>query len=98
MIKKIFPADITWALTESLQNPAASSCAEESLMRVLRKYDEKKKDTVLLEEIPHGAFFITRDGRVFRKGEQLRKRFRCTEKDTGLTYLISPVYEVKMVS
>lgn len=96
--QKIFPADITQALTASLQNPAASSCAEESLMRVLRRYDEKQKDTVLLEEVPHGGYFITRDGRVFRKGEQLRKRFRCTEKNTGLTYLISPVYEVKMVS
>ena len=96
--KKIFPADITQALTQSLHNPAASSCAEESLMRVLRHYDEKKKDTVLLEEIPQGSYFITRDGRVFKKGEQLRKRFRCTEKNTGLTYLISPVYEVKMVS
>ncbi len=96
--EKIFPADITQALSESLQNPAASSCAEESLMRVLRKYDEKKTDTVLLEEIPQGAYFVTRDGRVFKKGEQLRKRFRCTEKNTGLTYLISPVYEVKMVS
>lgn len=96
--QKIFPADITQALTESLQNPAASSCAEEGLMRVLRRYDEKKKDIVLLEEVPQGAYFITRDGRVFKKGEQLRKRFRCTEKNTGLTYLISPVYEVKMVS
>src|SRR6188508_2492236 len=55
--KKIFPADITQALTQSLHNPAASSCAEEGLMRVLRHYDEKKKDTVLLEEIPQGSYF-----------------------------------------
>ena len=45
--RKIFPADIEQALYQSMQNPAASSCAEESLMRVLRKYDKKKEDLVL---------------------------------------------------
>ena len=96
--KKIFPADVEHALKDSVQNPAASSCAEDGLMRVLRRYDEKKDDILLLEEIPKGSYFITKDGRIFKKGEQLRKRFRCTEKDTGLVYLISPLYEVKLVT
>ncbi|MBV9962512.1 MAG: hypothetical protein JO072_09725, partial [Parafilimonas sp.] len=82
---------------ESVQNPAASSCAEESLMRVLRKYDENKKNISLLEELPRGAYFKTKDGRIFQKGEQLRKRFRCVEKNTGLIYLFSPVHEVRLV-
>jgi SprT protein len=97
LTKKIFPPDIEKALHDAAQNPAASSCAEEGLTRVLRRYDEKKKDIFLLEEIPRGAYFITKDGRVFQKGEQLRKRFKCTEKNTGLVYLISPIYEVKRI-
>ena len=96
--RKVFPADINTALNASVQNPAASSCAEEGLMRVLRRYDENKKDIVPLEDIPRNAYFITKDGRCFKKGEQLRKRFRCTEKNTGLVYLISPLYEVKMLN
>lgn len=95
--KKIFPADIETALYQSMQNPAASSCAEEGLLRVLRKYDIVKKDVQLLEELPKGILFATSDGRIFEKGERLRKRFRCTEKKTGLVYLFSPVYEVKRV-
>jgi SprT protein len=95
--KKIFPADIEHALKDSVQNPAASSCAEEGLTRVLRRYDENKKDVVLLEEVPAGAYFKTTDGRIFRKNERLRKRFRCTEKNSGLTYLMSPLYEVKLI-
>ncbi len=95
--RKIFPQDIESALSDSVQNPAASSCAEEGLMRVLRRYDERKENSLLLEEVPRGAYFRTRDGRVFRKGEKLRKRFRCTEKNTGLVYLISPLFEVKQV-
>jgi SprT protein len=95
--RKIFPTDIEQALYQSMQNPAASSCAEESLLRVLRKYDVAKKDVQLLEELSKGSLFKTDDGRIFEKGERLRKRFRCTEKKTGLVYLFSPVYEVKAV-
>lgn len=96
--KKIFPVDIENALQESIENPAASSCAEVSLMRVLRKYDAVKKDFYLIEELSKGILFATKDGRIFVKGEKLRKRFRCTEKDTGLVYLFSPVHEVKLIS
>ncbi|WP_153798558.1 SprT-like domain-containing protein [Foetidibacter luteolus] len=96
--KNIFPPDINKALQKSLHNPAASSCAEEDLMRVLRNYDDRKDDVHLVEDIPQGAQFLTNDGRIFIKGNKLRKRYRCTEVNTGLVYLFSPVYEVKMVS
>ncbi len=96
--KKIFPADIEDALQKSIKNPAASSCAEEDLMRVLRRYDERKKDVYLIEELPPKTLFKTEDGRVFEKGERLRKRYRCTEKKTGLVYLFSSVHEVKLIS
>ncbi|MEP6464742.1 MAG: SprT-like domain-containing protein [Parafilimonas sp.] len=95
--RKVFPPEVEKALYDAAQNPAASSCAEEGLTRVLRKYDTKKDGMMLLEELPRGAYFKTKDNRIFQKGEQLRKRFRCTEKNTGLVYLISPVYEVKMM-
>lgn len=93
----VFPEDITQALRQSISNPAASSCAEEGLMRVLRRYDAKKEHVHLLEELPANALFATADGRVFQKGERLRKRYRCKEVKTGLVYLFSPVYEVKIV-
>ena len=95
---KIFPADIEKSLQLSLTNPAASSCAEEGLMRVLRNYDKRKNGHSLIEDLQLHSVFITKDGRVFKKGEQLRKRFRCTEIKTGLVYLFSPVYEVEVVN
>jgi len=93
----IFPDDIKAALRQSIADPAASSCAEEGLMRVLRKYDEKKAHVSLLEELPLHAYFKTHDERIFEKGERLRKRYRCKEVKTGLVYLFSPIYEVKEV-
>ena len=95
---KIFPADILASLQSSLHNLPASSCADEGLMRVLRRYDKKEEGMLLVEELPDGALFVLEDGKVFKKGLQLRKRFQCVEVKTGKLYLFSPVYEVKKVS
>jgi SprT protein len=94
---KVFPADIEKELIASLSNPAASSCAEDGLMRILRNYDPKAEGEMLVEEIPAHGLFKLKDGRVFKKGEKLRKRYRCEEVGTKKVYLFSPVYEVKLV-
>jgi len=94
----IFPQDILAALQSSLHNLPASSCADEGLMRVLRRYDKNEDGMLLVEELPDGALFALNDGKIFKKGKQLRKRYQCTEVKTGKLYLFSPVYEVKKVS
>lgn len=93
----VFPGDIKNALLQSLHNPAASSCADELLLRTLKNYDEKQSHLVFVEEILQGALFQTHDGRVFRKGEKVRKRFKCEEIKTKRIYLFSPVYEAKVI-
>jgi predicted SprT family Zn-dependent metalloprotease len=93
----VFPPDIEAELVRSLKNPAASTCAEDELLRVLRKYDNRQVLQRLVEELPPGSLFKTPDGRLFKKQERLRKRFRCTEVSTGRIYLFSPVYEVELV-
>ncbi len=94
---KIFPSDIEVVLLKTLSNPAASSCAEDGLIRVLRKYDNNKMELTLVEELPVKAMFVLDDGRVFQKGNKLRKRFACIEISTGKKYLFSPVYRVNQV-
>ena len=93
LLKKIFPADIKKSLLQTLQNPAASSCADTSLLRVLHKYDQKD-GVKLVEALPQGAVFRINGGRQFRKEDKVRKRFKCVEISTGKIYLFSPVYEV----
>lgn len=97
LLKKLFPADIEKALMSTLQNPAASSCGDENLLRVLHRYDEKKEGTHLVEQIPAGALFVIKGGRVFKRGEKVRKRYKCTEVDTGKVYLFSAVYEISVL-
>ncbi|HEY8387402.1 MAG TPA: SprT-like domain-containing protein [Parasegetibacter sp.] len=93
----IFPQDIKETLLQSISNPAASSCADEDLIRVLRKYDKRPPGVVLVEDVPMGQSFMIPGGRVFIKEAKLRKRYRCVEKLTGKSYLFSPVYEVKLI-
>lgn len=94
LAKKIFPADIEAALLKSISNPAASSCGDEPLLRVLRNYDTKKTGSFLVEQLPDGSEFMIKGGRSFRKGEKIRKRYKCIEIATGKWYLFSGVYEV----
>jgi SprT protein len=95
--QKIFPAAIEKELIHSLQNPAASSCAEDGLLRVLRQYDTSiPNNHQLVEDLLPDAIFKLKDGRLFQKKEKLRKRFKCLELKTGKLYLFSPVYEVEI--
>ncbi|HTQ66591.1 MAG TPA: SprT-like domain-containing protein [Puia sp.] len=93
----IFPADIVKTLKKSLHNLPASSCADEDLIRVLKKYDENATDLLMVEQIHEGQLFSLENGQVFKRGKKIRKRFECTELATGKLYLFSPVHEVKTV-
>lgn len=92
---QVFPPDILGAIKKSLHDLPASSCADEGLMRVLKQYDDDPSSGVMVEQIEEGGIFALDDGRVFRKGKKLRKRFQCEELSTGKLYLFSPIYEVK---
>ncbi len=94
---RVFPADIEKELMNALKNPAASSCAEDGLLRVLRRYDNTSSLHRLVEEVPLQGLFRLNDGRVFRRGEKLRKRYKCVELKTGKLYLFSPVFEVELM-
>jgi SprT protein len=76
--QQLFPLDIQEAISAYLINPAASSCTDLKLSRALRSYDAAQTKFVRLEEVQNGLMFSIKDGRKFKKGEQLRKRYRCT--------------------
>ncbi len=93
----IFPAEVENRLRFSINDLPASSCSDEELMRLLRRYDNVESGLVLVEQIEEGRLFDIGEGRVFRKGKKLRKRYQCVEIQTGKLYLFSGIYEVKVV-
>ena len=60
-----FPADIGELYV--FKNPAATSCAEDGLIRVLRKYDDKQVITGWLRNARKCIFRC--DGRFLKRGE-----------------------------
>lgn len=94
--KDLFPEDIALTLSSSLHNPAASSCSDEKLLRVLKKYDPLKAGHCMVEDLQENAIFKIKADRMFRKGPKIRKRYKCQEIATGKWYLFSGVYEVEL--
>lgn len=95
---KVFPDDIESALVNYANNPAASSCNDHHLHRVLKQYDKQGEKSVLhLEELEQGTEFSIHQspsGLIFSKGEKRRTRYHCVEVKTKREYLVSGVAEV----
>lgn len=87
----VFPEDVARALQAYMKDPAASSCSDVQLMKVLRNYDKVK--VLFLEELSEGARFQFGE-RVFVKGPKKRTRFVCKELSSGHTYLIGEMAEI----
>ena len=91
--KEVFPSDLKLAINSYLENPAASSCSDLNLVRALKRYDAQT-NAVHVEALAMKTIFKLKDGRVFRKEELIRKRFKCLELKTKRMYLFSPLAEV----
>ncbi len=94
---KIFPKDLSDALSVYLENAIASSVSDLELTRILNNYDNKS-DLILLEELPQNTVFKIHNGRIFKKQEKLRKRYRCLCLENKKEYLFNPLARVVPVN
>ena len=93
--KGIFPEDIEMPLKRYMMDPGATTHSDFHLFKALTKYDRMGPYTRILDDLPTGTIFIYgRDKKVFKKGEQLRKRYQCTELATKYVYLFDPLAKV----
>ena len=90
---EIFPSDIRPVLRRSLINTKASSTNELALSRVLLRYDKPSHHN-RLEELGEGQTFQTENGRIFRKGERIRTRYKCLNLQNNRYYLFHPLTPV----
>jgi hypothetical protein len=94
--RKIFPPDITTAFKQHLISPSFTHCADEHLMKSLKKYDLVK--ALHVEDIAEHELFEFGKGRIFKRGNKIRKRYKCVEVKTNRIYLFSALAEVKRIS
>jgi hypothetical protein len=86
----VFPPELLSELSRHMKNPKASATSDPALSRALKEYDQPSGG-LCLEELPVNAIFHLHNGKRFRKGERLRKRYKCVSLNDGRAYLISPV-------
>lgn len=89
--RAVFPADLLQTLEKHLRDAPASSCTDQELMRLLRRYDRDPRP--MLDELPDRAVFRFND-RIYVKGPQLRRRFKCHCLNDRRVYFIDPLAEV----
>lgn len=95
--QNIFPDHLQLGLLDYMENPAASSCADVNLYKLLKSFDPNHHQILHLEDIPENSTFRLVNGRTFIKRDKLRKRFRCLEVQTKRMYLVNPLAEVQLV-
>jgi hypothetical protein len=92
----IFPSDLLPVLARHFKNPKASSDTDAALSVALKSYDTQS-DKSYIFELEYGSIFQAGNGRNYKKGKKLRKRYECLELDTGKTYVFQPNAQVQFL-
>lgn len=104
---KIFPQQLLPVLAHHFKNPKASSDTDARLAIALKAFDKDRHQPGEIEqfnsvksyifELPIGSIFRTANGTLFKKGERLRKRYKCREIETNREYVFQPNAEVELI-
>ncbi len=93
---EIFPSQLLPLIARHFKNPKASSDTDAQLSVAIKEYDlENDKNYVF--ELPPGGLFKIYNGRIFKKGQKLRKRYECQEVASGKIYLFQPNAQVEFL-
>jgi len=93
---EMFPSDLLPELARHFKNPTASSDTDARLSIALKHYD-LPNEKYFIFEIPTGSIFQIPNGRKFKKGRRIRKRYECHEISTGKVYVFQPNAEVDLL-
>ncbi len=94
IIEKVFPEELEHIIYQYLKNAAASSNSNILLARALKKYDPDEDTGLHIEDLDENSIFKLSNGKVFKKLEKRRKRFKCKNLETGKYYLFDPLARV----
>jgi len=92
----IFPDQLLPVIANHFKNPRASSDTDARLSIALKQYDVATNKYYIFE-LEFGSLFSLEDGRVFKKGKKLRKRYLCKEVASGREYVFQPNAQVEFI-
>tara|TARA_B100000809_G_scaffold232924_1_gene249245 strand:- start:830 stop:1453 length:624 start_codon:yes stop_codon:yes gene_type:complete len=89
------PEDINISITNYLKNAKASSCSDDKLSRVLKRYD-KNSNVILVEHLNIGDQFKLK-GKIFVKGKKLRKYYLCQDINSRREYRVLGLAQIETI-
>jgi SprT protein len=90
-----FPEAVRKPLLRYIRNPKASSASDHHLFLALRQFDKNPPPLVVRDVKPGELFSLS--GKVFERGELMRKRAKCKDIQTGKLYLVNAIAEVTRI-
>ncbi len=84
---------IVW---EFSNNVKATFASDAMLWRFLNQ-ESGGEENLVLEDIPDDSYFEASNGRIFKKAEKLRKRYRCFCLNNKRQYLFHPFANVRLL-
>lgn len=94
-VNQAFPAVLNVIITNHMRSPKAASCSDSDLLEGLKMFDERP--TISLNQLPDESIFSLPNGRIFKKGELRRTRYRCIELASSRAYLVHMHSEVELL-
>lgn len=87
MNEEVFPSLLLNGLKKHLKNPKASTFSDSHFTKLLRTFDSRQQNVVLLSQLPEGSVFGFQ-GKWFKKGKLRRTRVECRELKSRHNYLV----------
>jgi SprT protein len=93
----MLPAELRNPVYEFSKNVKATFASDPALYRVLKSLDQDQQQEITIEDIPEESYFVASNGRMFKKEEKLRKRYRCFCLNNNRRYLFHPMAVIQPV-
>lgn len=91
----LVPENLRQAVQGFCKNIKATFASDATLWRALKDLDPGSPNEMVLEDLPINAWFKAANGKVFRKEEKLRTRYRCFCATNNRRYLFHPFAEIQ---
>jgi len=93
----ILPQDLVVPVMKFSDSIKATFASDPVLWKALKNYNKQSNDEFFVEDIPLNSYFAAANGKIFKKEEKIRTRYRCLCINNKRRYLFHPMASIKPV-
>ncbi len=88
------PSDLVVPVKKFSENIKATFASDPGLWKALKSYDKHSHDELFVEDVPLNSYFVAANGKIFKKEEKIRTRYRCLCMNNKRRYLFHPMASI----